>query len=260
VLCLFAIKTLDTTNKVAERVDEVAQSIEEISNRRSATIDALHVDAIRQECVDRTEIHWMRTLTQALLLPPGSPEQDAAVQRLVPIEEELRTVEKRCYDENPLPNDPVVEDDASPPAIDGGPSTPSGGVTPNANASDGDDGRDGRDGRNGAPGEPGAPGLPGTSGTSGTSGRDGRDGVSVPGPVGPQGPAGQDGATGPQGPPGESVVGPEGPQGPQGFPGFDGMAPKSWTWTDANGDTFECSDPDGDLNYTCPMIAPAPVG
>lgn len=64
--------------------------------------------------------------------------------------------------------------------------------------------------------------------------------VGPQGETGPRGPAGQDGAQGLQGEPG--AQGATGPQGP---------AVVSWTFVDGTGLSHVCSDPDGDLNYTC---------
>jgi hypothetical protein len=236
VLAVVSIAAVVWVQRVAQSVEEVTGSVDEISNRRSATIDALHVDAVRQECVDRTEVAWMRTLTEALLLPPDSPEQQQAVQKLAPIARELETVEERCYDENPLPNQPP-SDQPAPIA-----STPT--ATPSAASKDGRDGVDGRngkDGRDGADGAPGAPGQPGNPG---------RDATPLPGAPGPAGPAGPPGANGEDGAPGPE--GPAGPQGEQGFPGFDGQSPVSLTFPDGT----VCTDPDGDLNYTCTEVGP----
>lgn len=75
------------------------------------------------------------------------------------------------------------------------------------------------------------------------------------------GPAGEKGATGDQGPVGDQgpqgVRGDTGPQGPAGPPGAAGPAGPpvtSWTFTDATGQTQSCSDPDGDLAYTCQPV------
>jgi hypothetical protein len=93
-------------------------------------------------------------------------------------------------------------------------------------------GRPGEDGRDGAPGDPGRPGRTGPEGQSGPSG-----------PPGPAGPQGEPGETGPQGPTGDS-----GPQGPAGQP------PESWTFTHL-GQTYTCTDPDGDRHYDCQPAA-----
>ncbi|MEV7394362.1 collagen-like protein [Streptomyces sp. NPDC091215] len=92
--------------------------------------------------------------------------------------------------------------------------------------------------------------------------------VPIPGPPGPPGPSGKPaptitpspgasgavGATGAQGPQGEpganSTV--AGPQGPQGEPGATGPPPSGWTFTDADGNTQECTqDTQGSTHYTC---------
>jgi hypothetical protein len=210
---------------------DVADSVAQILERRNVTIDALHVDAERQECVDRTEVAWMLGFTQALLMTPDSPEQAAAVQRLAPIAEELRTVEQRCYDENPLPTQPAPDQPA--PIVSTSSATEDG--EDGMDGLDGRAGRDGRDGKDGADGEDGAPGA-GTDGAPGTPGQDGAPG--------PQGPAGADGAAGKDG--ADGAEGPQGPQGEQGFPGFDGAPPVGW-WYEGQ----FCSDPDADLIYEC---------
>jgi hypothetical protein len=215
----------------------VAISNAEQAARRSATIDALGTDAARQECVDRTTVAWMETLTEALLQPPDSPEQAQAVQKLAPIAQDLSTIDERCYDEHPLPTQQEPDEVPEPAA--------------GASGADGEDGRDGIDGRNGKDGRDGADGRPGSDGVTPPApadGRDGRDGVS-PTPVpGPAGADGQDSTVpGPTGPPGESIEGPPGPQGEQGVPGYDGSPPASLTWPDGS----VCTDPDGDLHYTC---------
>jgi hypothetical protein len=148
---------------------DVADSVAQILERRNVTIDALHVDAERQECVDRTEVAWMLGFTQALLMTPDSPEQAAAVQRLAPIAEELRTVEQRCYDENPLPTQPAPDQPA--PIVSTSSATEDG--EDGMDGLDGRAGRDGRDGKDGADGEDGAEGPQGPQGEQGFPGFDG---------------------------------------------------------------------------------------
>lgn len=203
----------------------VAETVEQITQRRNVTVDALHADALRQECVDRTEVAWMTTLTEALLLPPDSPEQAAAVQRLAPIADELRTVDERCYDEHPVP-DPAT-------AVTPAPGAPT--------ATAGQDGEDGRDGVAGRPGRDGAPGADGVDGAAGPAG--------ATGPVGPKG------DPGPQGPPGQD--GAIGPVGPAGAPGAPGQPPTSFTFV-AGDVTYTCTDPDTDGAYTCAQTMETP--
>lgn len=205
----------------------VSQSVEEITQRRNVTIDALSNDAQRQECVDRTTVAWMATLTEALLMPPDSPDQRAAVQNLAPVLDELRSVSERCYDEHPL----------TIPAPSGEPSDPG---APQQAPQDGEDGRDGRDGRDGADSQ--VPGPPGPAGADSTTA----------GPAGPAGPPGET-VVGPQGPPGESITGPAGPA------GVPGAAPASLTFV-AGGVTYTCTDPDGDLAYQCAATVTEPIG
>jgi hypothetical protein len=208
--------------------------INEITNRRNVTVDALHTDAVRQECVDRTEVKWMRTLTEALLLPPDSPEQAAAIQRLGPVAAELGTVEERCYDENPLPADPTpgvsnpqqvsaTDDKDDDNADDGAPGV------------DGRNGRDGRDGDDGTPGADGQPGAPGTDGTPGPQGE-----------PGPQGPPGADGAPG--------APGADGADGAPGPPGADGQ-PVPFTFV-AGGVTYTCTPVAGVSPTECVQVMP----
>jgi hypothetical protein len=96
----------------------------------------------------------------------------------------------------------------------------------------------------------------------------------VPGCTGPPGPGGQEGSQGQQGPPGAQGPGPSdaqvqdgvsaycaanpvnciGPKGDPGVPGPQGErgpAIQSFTYQDALGVSYTCTDPDGDLNYTC---------
>jgi hypothetical protein len=49
----------------------------------------------------------------------------------------------------------------------------------------------------------------------------------------------------------------KGPKGDAGPAGPAGPAVKSWTWV-ADGVTYTCADPDGDLAYTCTGVAPSP--
>jgi hypothetical protein len=103
----------------------------------------------------------------------------------------------------------------------------------------------------GPAGEPGKTGDPGEQGKQGDTGATG-----AKCDTGAAGAAGKTGDTGPQGPPGPAGgPGPAGPAGPQGAPGPQGPAVASFTFSfvDAAGvqQTRTCSDPDGDLNYTC---------
>lgn len=141
----------------------------------------------------------------------------------------------------------------------------------------------------GAPGQPGSPGVAGTPGVPGLAGKNGLPGlVGAKGDAGPVGPQGLEGASGVQGPPGEAgkdgkdgrdgqqgqrgepgapgLDGAQGPPGPQGAPGADGPvgpvgpagpagppgpAILSFSFVDSAGVTHICTDPEGDLIYTC---------
>lgn len=103
-------------------------------------------------------------------------------------------------------------------------------------------------GDTGAAGDKGATGDTGAQGATGAKGDTGAQGAT--------GDTGAPGATGAQGPPGDP--GPQGPQGatgPQGPPGANGSPPASFSFTFVDGVgaqiTMTCTDPDGDLNYTC---------
>jgi collagen triple helix repeat protein len=110
----------------------------------------------------------------------------------------------------------------------------------------GDVGPPGPPGDQGPPGSPGPAGDPGAPGPTGPAGSTGPDGS--PGEPGPAGEPGATGPAGPAGPPGEP--GPAGPQGEPGPQGQPGAAPASITFTWL-GTTWTCTDPDGDLAYTC---------
>lgn len=119
-------------------------------------------------------------------------------------------------------------------------------------------------GQPGVAGQPGARGLPGPAGEQGPTGPAGAPGAQgatgpagPPGPAGAQGEAGEDGATGPQGETGaQGPAGPEaapGPVGPQGPQGAQGPPVASFTIV-LPGRTIVCSDPEGDLQYTCEQV------
>lgn len=101
----------------------------------------------------------------------------------------------------------------------------------------------------GASGKP-APTLtpsPGPTGPVGPSGQPGAD-STVPGPTGPAGPAGQDGQNG-----------------QDGKDGKDGAPPTSWTFTDQDGNTYQCVPVDDfnpdDPRYRCTQtsqVSPEP--
>jgi outer membrane murein-binding lipoprotein Lpp len=116
----------------------------------------------------------------------------------------------------------------------------------------GDAGPQGPAGRAGEPGPPGPTGDPGTDGAPGVGGRPGEPGTTgaagTPGPVGATGATGEPGSTGAPGEPGPA--GPQGDPGPAGPDGQPGSPPTSWTFTWL-GTTWTCTDPDGDLAYTC---------
>lgn len=116
-------------------------------------------------------------------------------------------------------------------------------------------------GRAGAEGPPGPVGPPGSTGPPGSEGAPGLTGST--GATGATGAVGPGGETGPAGPQGE--VGPTGAQGEpgvQGIPGEAGKPPASFSFSFSfetvghHTVTVErvCSDPDGDLHYTC--VAP----
>lgn len=227
VLAVVSIAAVVWVQRVAESVEDVTASVEEISNRRSVTIDALAASAEQNECTDRVKVEWMLALTYALLEEPDSVAQQDAVQRLRPVARDLETVPERCYADNPIPVQPPADQPSAQPAAGG----------------DGEDGRDGMDGRNGRDGQPGTDGTPGSDGRDGTDGEDG-----TPGPAGPQGPQGETGMQGPMGPAGQD--GQTGEQGPQGDVGPTGPGPSSLTFM-AGGVTYTCTDPDSDLAYEC---------
>lgn len=68
-----------------------------------------------------------------------------------------------------------------------------------------------------------------------------------PPPSGPAGPAGSPGTNGSDGQ--------QGPPGPQGEPG---SPPAGWSWTDAQGDTYQCAEDDQTPapHYTCVLASP----
>ncbi|MGZ4663578.1 MAG: hypothetical protein ACXV5Q_00630 [Frankiaceae bacterium] len=105
----------------------------------------------------------------------------------------------------------------------------------------GPQGFQGLPGLNGRPGPVGPSGPPGPAGATGATGAKGDTGAT--GATGPAGPEGPQGDPGPSGAPG-----PSGSPGPQGSPGPE---PQSFTWTETNGTTYTCRDPDGDGNYDC---------
>lgn len=116
----------------------------------------------------------------------------------------------------------------------------------------------GPEGPQGPPGARGPQGLPGNSprcllepsrcvGPAGASGQ--------PGIAGKDGEDGADGVDGTDG--ADGVDGQDGTDGADGKDGIDGKPPASWSWTDSQGWTYTCSDPDGDLKYTCPGTPPA---
>lgn len=91
----------------------------------------------------------------------------------------------------------------------------------------------------GPAGAAGAAGAPGAAGDQGPGPTDQQVAAAVAAYCSDgrcQGPKGDTGAPGPQGEPG-----------PKGDPGY----PDSWTYTDELGQTYTCTDPDGDHNYTC---------
>jgi collagen triple helix repeat protein len=107
----------------------------------------------------------------------------------------------------------------------------------------GEQGPQGDTGPRGDKGPIGATGQPGSDGANGPPGDDGAPGA--PGGPGADGPAGQPGADGAPGAQGE-----QGPQGEKGDRGDTGPPPESWTITILGFD-YLCTDPDGDLAYTC---------
>lgn len=103
-------------------------------------------------------------------------------------------------------------------------------------------------GPTGPAGPAGGPGPVGPAGVAGPPGADGLPGAGLPGPPGFDGLMGLMGLMGSDGPPGpEGPPGPPGPPGPAGPPGAPGPAPAAFTFD--NGAV--CTDPEGDLTYTC---------
>lgn len=51
----------------------------------------------------------------------------------------------------------------------------------------------------------------------------------------------------------------DGKDGAPGKVGPQGPAVESWSWTDSQGVTYTCTDPDGDLKYSCTASSPAPT-
>jgi hypothetical protein len=122
----------------------------------------------------------------------------------------------------------------------------------------------------GSPGPSGPPGPTGPTGASGRTGASGKPAPTLTPSPGPPGPTGAPGAAGR-----DSVVpGPTGPAGENGQPGRDatgapgrdgqdGAPPQGWTYTDAQGVSYQCT-PVADFDpahprYTCtPTNPPSP--
>lgn len=110
----------------------------------------------------------------------------------------------------------------------------------------------------------GSPGIPGVAGANGVNGVDGVDGVD--GKNGENGKSyGCDGnvvdadhpaATCPGQPGVPGQPGANGKDGTNGTNGENGPPVESWSWTDSQGVTYTCTDPDGDLKYSC--VTPTP--
>lgn len=115
----------------------------------------------------------------------------------------------------------------------------------------------GPQGPEGPRGPVGPEGPPGPIGIAGLDGKDGAAGISGnTGPVGPPGAEGVEGAAGAAGPVGPT--GPAGPAGPAGSTGPAGPGPSSFTFSQGP-QTWVCTDPDGDLVYTCEQTEPPPI-
>ena len=110
---------------------------------------------------------------------------------------------------------------------------------------------DGADGSDGARGKVGPQGVAGLDGADGADGAAGIVGESITGPVGTAGPQGASGASGADGSSGadglsgtsgsDGAPGQDGADGAAGAPGGNGEPPASWTFTDAQGDTYTCT-------------------
>jgi len=123
-------------------------------------------------------------------------------------------------------------------------------------------------GQPGSRGEPGKTGVgaQGPSGPPGPAGAPGKDAPTItpsPGPTGPAGPAGVPGADstvpGPTGPAGQA--GADGAAGADGKDGQNGAPPSEWTYTDQDGNTYQCVpvddwDPDHP-RYKCTQTSTA---
>lgn len=117
----------------------------------------------------------------------------------------------------------------------------------------------------GSRGEPGKT-VVGARGPAGPSGAPGKDAPTItpsPGPTGPPGPSGAPGADstvpGPTGPAGAD--GASGAPGKDGTDGKDGAPPSEWTYTDQDGNEYQCTpvddfDPDNP-EYDCTQTATA---
>jgi Collagen triple helix repeat (20 copies) len=122
-------------------------------------------------------------------------------------------------------------------------------------------GPEGPPGPRGEPGRPGADGadssVPGPPGPPGLDGKEGQ--IGSPGPPGVQGAPGEEGVAGSPGSPGpEGSPGPVGEPGATGPPGPTGPAVASFTIV-LGGHTWVCTDPEGDLTYSCVAIEPPPI-
>jgi collagen triple helix repeat protein len=126
-------------------------------------------------------------------------------------------------------------------------------------------------GPSGSPGEPGKTviGARGPSGPPGPPGAPGKAAPTItpsPGPTGPVGPSGAPGSDstipGPTGPAGASgAPGQDGQDGQDGSDGKDGAPPSEWTYTDQDGNEYECVpvsdfDPDNP-RYQCTQTSTA---
>jgi hypothetical protein len=119
-------------------------------------------------------------------------------------------------------------------------------------------GADGKDGVDGSDGADGSDGVDGADGQDGQDGLDGKNGVSIVSAT-CRDPDGEEGGAGfswlVKFSDGTSDLNAGLCRGPKGDEGNTGPAIKSWTFTQG-GFTYTCTDPDGDLAYTCESTPP----
>jgi hypothetical protein len=103
VVGVIAIRASSTASTSATSSAKAVDTADRLSSRRALTADALIAYQAQTECENETFASFDAAVLDVLLTERGSTDQKAALDRLVPVRDDLRTIRQRCIETHPIP-------------------------------------------------------------------------------------------------------------------------------------------------------------